>query len=107
MRIAISALVLVFSLFLSTVQRAYAENTTASRQKIEQLIEKFKQTIINKDIAGFMKLFLREDITWTGVYTDGSVERYNSKLKDPNAPKSQKFENTGPRRFIESIAKAK
>jgi hypothetical protein len=67
MRVASSASVLAFSLFLLTAQPAYAESTTASRQHIEQVIETFKQTIINKDVAGFMKLFLKEDITWTGV----------------------------------------
>lgn len=107
MKAAISAPVLAFGLFLSTCQPTYAQSTTASRQHIEQVIETFKKTIINKDIAGFMQLFLREDITWTGVYTDGSVERYNASLKDPNEPRGPKVDSTGPRRFIENIAKAK
>jgi hypothetical protein len=107
MRIAIAVSVLFFGLSISTSQLAYAEGTTVSRQHIEQIIDTFKNTIINKDIAGFMKLFLRENITWTGVYTDGSVERYNASLKDPNEPRGPKVENTGPRRFIENIAKAK
>jgi hypothetical protein len=107
MRVAFSTLVLAIGLFAATVKPAFAQGTTASRQQVELVIEKFKKTMINKDIDGFMKLFLREDITWAAVYTDSSVERYNASLKDPNEPRAPKVQGGSPRKFITSIAKAK
>lgn len=107
MKTALSAVLLGLGLFLSVPQAACAQNPAQSRQQIEGVVETFRQAIINKDTAGFMTLFLREDITWTAVYTDASVERYNASLKDPNEPRGRKVESASPRKFIERIARAK
>ncbi|MFC5458485.1 nuclear transport factor 2 family protein [Massilia niabensis] len=107
MKTALSAVLLGTALFFSVPQSAMAQSLADSRQKIDALIETFRQAIINKDTAGFMQLFLREDITWTAVYSDGSVDRYNASLKDPKEPRGTKIQNSSPRKFIESIARAK
>lgn len=106
MKTALSAILLGIALFFAAQDAAFAQNPADSRQKIDALIETFRQAIINKDTAGFMRLFLREDITWTGVYTDGSVDRYNATLKDSKEARSPKVQNSSPRKFIESIARA-
>lgn len=106
MKTALSAILLGIALFFSGPDSAFAQNPADARQKIEALVETFRQAIINKDAAGFMQLFLRDDITWTGVYTDGSVDRYNASLKDPKEARSPKVQASTPRKFIEKIARA-
>lgn len=93
------------ALFAATAPPALAENPAESRQKIEAVIKAFGKAMADKDKEGFMRLFLREDITWVGVYTDGSVARYRASLKDPAQP-SPKTNAATPRKFIESIARA-
>lgn len=96
---------LCLALFTIVPQQAFAENPAESRQKIEAVIKAFGQAIADKDKDGFMRLFLREDITWVSVYTDGSVARYRASLKDPTQP-VPKVQGGTPRKFIESIARA-
>ena len=86
MRTAFSTLMLAIGLLVLPPPPAFAQDTNASRQQIEQLVERFRTAIVDKDTAGFMQLFLREDITWNVVYTDDSVLRYNARLKDTNIP---------------------
>lgn len=107
MKTALSAVLLGIGLFFSAPHSAFAKSPADSRQQIEGIIETFRQAIVNKDTAGFMKLFLRDDITWTAVYTDGSVDRYNATLKDPKEPRSPKVQSSSPRKFIENIARAR
>jgi hypothetical protein len=96
---------LCLALFAGVPQHAFAESPVESRQKIEAVIKAFGKALVDKDKEGFMRLFLREDITWVGVYTDASVARYRASLKDPKPP-TPKAEGGTPRKFIESIARA-
>lgn len=95
---------LCLALFAALPRTALAENPVDSRQKIEAVIQAFGKALAEKDKEGFMRLFLREDITWVGVYTDGSVARYRAGLKDPKEP-TPKTSGGTPRMFIESIAR--
>ncbi|HEX9173404.1 MAG TPA: hypothetical protein VF861_12140 [Telluria sp.] len=107
MKMVIAAASLTVGFLLSFPQLAAAQSVPDSRQQIEGIIETFRTAIINKDTASFMGLFQREDITWAGVYTDGSVERWNASLKDPTVPRATKYHPGTPRRFIESIARSR
>lgn len=93
--------------FLVLAPQAVFAQDAAARQQIEHVIDRFQKAIAGKDTAGFMQLFLREDISWTVAYTDDSVKRYNAKLKDPKIPLATKIQAGSPRSFIESIARAK
>lgn len=104
MKPVLAASALCLTLFATLPRQALAENPAHSRQKIEAVIEAFKNALADKDKEGFMRLFLREDITWVGVYTDGSVARYRAGLKDPNE-QTPKTSGGTPRKFIESIAR--
>jgi len=95
---------LCLALFASAPRAAFAENPAESRQRIEAVIKAFGKALVDKDKEGFMRLFLREDITWAGVYTDGSVARYRAGLKDPTRP-VPKVQVATPRKFIDSIAR--
>jgi ketosteroid isomerase-like protein len=95
---------LCLALFAALPRAALAENPAESRQKIEAVVKAFGKALAEKDKEGFMRLFLREDITWVGVYTDGSVARYRANLKDPKEP-TPKTSGGTPRMFIESIAR--
>ncbi len=105
MKSVLATVPLCLVLFSGAPQLAFAENPAESRQQIEAVIAAFGKALADKDKEGFMRLFLREDITWVGVYTDGSVARYRSSLKDPTQP-TPKVQAATPRKFIESIARA-
>lgn len=107
MRIALPAVVLAASLLVAAPRPAFAQSAASSREQIEDVIGRFGKAIVDKDVAGFMQLFLREDIAWTVVYTDGSVGRYNAGLKDPKTPLATKVQGGSPRKFIESIARSR
>lgn len=97
---------LCLALFAALPQPAFAENPAQSRLAIEAVIKAFEKAIADKDKDAFMRLFLHEDITWVGVYTDASVARYRASLKDPAQPTPKAQSGGTPRRFIESIARA-
>lgn len=78
-----------------------------SKAQIEQVIESFRMAIINKDEEAFLKLFLKEDITWAGVTTDASIERLYANRPKPEMKRPSKTFNSSPRRFISSLVKAK
>ena len=99
---ACTALCLALSAALP--QAALAEDPADSRKRIEAIVQAFGKAIAEKDKEGFMRLFLREDITWVGDYTDGSVARYRARLKDPKEPVPRTSGGT-PRTFIESMAR--
>ncbi len=77
------------------------------KAQIEGIIETFRAAIVNKDEEAFLRLFLREDITWTGVTTDASIERMYASRPKPEMKRPFKFVNSSPRKFINSIAKDK
>lgn len=74
---------------------------------IEQLIENFRAAIVNKDEEAFMKLFLKEDITWTGVTTDASIESLYANRPRPEMGRPLKIFDSSPREFIRFIANTK
>lgn len=106
MKSFIAAASLTIGLLLSVPHHAVAQSPADGKQEIERIIETFRTAIISKDTARFMGLFLREDITWTGVFTDASVDRFYAKRKDPKLPRPPKYFSDSPRQFIEGIAKA-
>ncbi|MGH8853534.1 MAG: YybH family protein [Telluria sp.] len=83
-------------------QYAVAQNAD-SKQQIEQVIETFRLAIINKDKDAFLKLFLKEDITWAGVTSDASVDRMYATRPNPALKRPAKIFNSNPRKFIDSI----
>jgi hypothetical protein len=87
-------------------QYASARNATDKGQ-IEQVIETFRTAILNKDKDKFLTLFLKDDITWTGVTTDASVERLYATRPNPEWARPLKIFNSSPREFIGFIAKDK
>lgn len=74
------------------------------RVQIEQVVETFRTAIVNKDEEAFLKLFLKEDVTWTGVLNDASAERMYANRPRPEMKRPTKLSTGNPRRFIHSIA---
>lgn len=99
-----AATCLSLALLLSAPQSSFAQDP-AGKQEIERVIESFRKAIIDKDQDSFLKLFLKEDITWTGATTDASIERLYATRPDPKLPRPKKNFISSPRRFIESIVK--
>lgn len=97
---------LALALVVTSVFPAHAETPAQSRQAIEGVVEQFRAAIANKDKEGFMRLFLREDITWSAAFDDASLERIKARRKDKSQPGPKKIFSASPREFIEDIASA-
>jgi ketosteroid isomerase-like protein len=105
MKAAVCAVFLAAGLGLAAAQAARAEEPAVSRTQIEGVIESFRSAIVRKDKDAFLKLFLKPDITWTGVLPDKSVEMlYASRPKPEMKPPSKGF-NSSPADFIDFIVK--
>ncbi|SFD07705.1 nuclear transport factor 2 family protein [Massilia yuzhufengensis] len=100
------AAVLTTGMLALAPQAASAQDVQGSQQ-IEQVIETFRVSIINKDKDAFLKLFLKDDITWTGVTTDASIEHMYANRPNPALKRPSKLFNSNPRAFITSIANDK
>ncbi len=96
------ATILSLGVLMASMQSVHAQSTEGKAQ-IEKIIENFRSAIINKDKEGFLKLFLNEDITWTGVTTDGSIARLYANRPQPAMKPPRKTFKSSPRKFIESI----
>src|SRR5438067_3255277 len=106
MKPAVAAVCLAMGLCLSTPGQASAQEPAKGRQQIESVIETFRTAIIRKDKDAFMKLFLKADITWSGVTTDASIKMlYASRPRPEMAPPSKVFMSS-PSQFIDFVANA-
>jgi len=107
MKTLFAAAGLAIGLLLSAPQQALAQTPAPApdRQQIEGIVETFRTSLIKKDTATFMTLFLHEGITWSGAFTEGSIARFQASQKDPKAKRPNKYFNGSPRKFIEGIAK--
>lgn len=97
------ATVLALTMFVLAPQAVFAQDAK-DRQQIEQVIERFRTAIIDKDKDAFMALFLKEDITWSGVTTDASIERMYAARPKPEMRRPFKIFSSNPRKFIGGIA---
>jgi hypothetical protein len=73
--------------------------------KIYQVIERFRQSIVNKDRSGFLSLFLQENIMWQPVMSDQRLAQLKPKL--PQAIKARVNVNNNPVAFIDEIIQSK
>lgn len=103
----ISTLTLALTMAMAMGSSVPAQGPPAqSRQQIEQVVENFRKAVINKDKDGFMKLFVREDITWMASFDDAGLARMNANRAARPLPPNQKIYSSSPRQFIEGIASA-
>jgi len=103
MKPAIAAVCLAAGLFLAAPGQALAEDTARSRQQIEAVIETFRTAIIRKDKDAFLKLLLKEDITWSSVLADASAEMLYATRPKPEMPRPHKSSSSSPARFIDFV----
>ena len=105
----IFASVIVLGALAVSPQYASAEALDSKdKAQIERLIESFRAAIVSKDEESFLRLFLKEDITWTGVITDATIERLYASRPQPQMKRPFKFFNSSPRKFFSSnVLKAK
>lgn len=106
MKRPLSTAILAAGLFLSAASPAWAQSKPEHHRQIEEIVETFRTAIINKDKDSFMKLFLRDNITWSATFTDASMARSHARAraKDPSRPPPPKNFSSNPREFIEDIA---
>jgi hypothetical protein len=103
MKAAVCAVFLAAGLGLALPQAARAEEPAVSQKQIEGVIETFRTAIIRKDKDAFLKLFLKPDITWTGVLPDKSIEVLYATRPKPELPRPKKSFNSSPADFIDFI----
>jgi hypothetical protein len=101
-----AAVFLAAGLVAAAPHTARAEDTAASRQQIEAVIETFRSAIVKKDKDAFLKLFQKPEITWTGVLPDKSVEMLYATRPKPELPRPHKSFNSSPAEFIDFIVKS-
>jgi len=102
------AMVLLLGGVATSPQYAVAQTADGSdKVQIERVIETFRAALVNKDEEAFLRLFLKEDITWTGVTTDASIERMYANRPKPEMKRPFKFFNSSPREFIGFVVKNK
>jgi hypothetical protein len=93
------------SLLMALPQFAFAQSANDGKSDVAKVVETFRVSIINKDKAAFMKLFLRDDIPWIGVTTDASLEIMAANNRKAQKPEPNKLYTAGsPRSFIDGIA---
>lgn len=102
-----AAACLALGILLSVPHIGYAQDPAESRQQIERVVEAFRSAIVNKDKDAFLKLLLKEDITWTSVLNDTSIEMLYASRPDPKMKRPHKIFNGSPRKFIEMIVNDK
>lgn len=100
------AAVLMLGMF-SLAPLPVAAQGADSNKAINEVIETFRTAIINKDRDAFLKLFLKDDITWAGVTTDASIEHIYATRPDSKLKRPPKTFNSNPKKFIEGIIEDK
>ena len=102
------AAAMALSVFAALSLPVHAAQDPADRARIEEVVEKFRVSIIKKDKASFMKLFYNDKTSWIGVTTDKSLAHINARKTDPNKPGPRKVYDAGtPLKFIEGIVAEK
>lgn len=86
---------------LSFPALAPAASNAAAVRDIEAVVEAFRTSIIDKDKARFVGLFLHDGITWQSVDGDDFVQR--RRLKNPKARKVEVEAKYNPQSFIDGI----
>ena len=71
----------------------------AERAQLEQVVETFRLSLINKDKASFMQLLYSETIPWIGVVRDKSM----TMIEDRGDKVGKITPRASPVRFIDSI----
>ena len=100
------AMALMLGGLAASPQYAVAQAADSNdKAQIERIIETFRAAIVNKDEEAFLRLFLKEDITWAGVTADSSIERLYANRPKPEMKRPFKFFTSSPRKFIASIVK--
>ena len=93
---------LLAALFCSTLFAANAAGaapSAADKQQLEQVVETFRLSLINKDKPGFMQLLYSENIPWIGVTKDQSLAMIAAE-----GGKQKKIANTGSAlKFIDFV----
>jgi len=101
------AVALVCIVLTGLAAPSQAASPAQDRERIGQLVETFRVSLIKKDKDSFLKLFYSDTIPWIGVTTDKSLARQNAAKKDPKKPDAGKlFASSNPRDFIEGIVKS-
>ncbi|MGK5023503.1 nuclear transport factor 2 family protein [Janthinobacterium sp. RB2R34] len=95
-----SALLAALLLSAFNVQAA---TTQTDRQQLEQVVETFRLSLINKDKASFMKLLYSENIPWIGVIKDKSMNM----LEDRGDKVNKITPGASAVKFIDSIVSDK
>jgi hypothetical protein len=81
---------------------------TADQEQIKAIVETFGKSIVNKDKAGFLALFLNDKTSWVGVYSDKGLKLLKEKKKDASQPDPDKiFSTDTPAMFMDGLSSNK
>lgn len=89
----------LLALLLFSAFNVQAAPSQTDRQQLEQMVETFRLSLINKDKASFMKLLYSETIPWIGVIKDKSMNM----IEDRGDKVSKITPGASAVKFIDSI----
>jgi hypothetical protein len=79
---------------------------TTDQDDIKGIVESFRTAVVNKDKAGFLKLFFNESTPWIGVTSEKGLKLLKAKKTDPNQPDPEKiYSQDNPSKFIDGLIK--
>lgn len=84
---------------LLMIFNVHATPTQTDRQQLEQVVETFRLSVINKDKASFMKLLYSGTIPWIGVIKDKSM----TMIANEGGKVNKITPGASPVKFIDSI----
>ncbi|WP_242107591.1 nuclear transport factor 2 family protein [Luteimonas aquatica] len=91
--------------FLAPAGCAFAQDQAEHTRQIEAVVEAFRTSIIEKDKPKFTALLFSENIPWTAVLEQETLDR--ERRKKPQAKRVFADASEGPIGFIDSIVQEK
>ncbi len=89
----------LLALLLFSAFNVQAAPSQTDRQQLEQVVETFRLSLINKDKASFMRLLYSESIPWIGMVKDKSMNM----IEDRGDKVSKITPGASAVKFIDSI----
>jgi ketosteroid isomerase-like protein len=77
---------------------------TTDQDEIKGIVESFRSAVVNKDKAGFLKLFFNDSTPWIGVTSEQGLKLLRGRKTDANQPDPEKiYSQDNPTKFINGL----
>ena len=102
------AAIITAGLLIAFTQPSFAATIQENRDQIQKIVDTYHDSIVKKDAATFMQLFLKRDISWIGVITDQSLASQSARTTNLKMPAPGKLlPSITPKEYIDGVAQDK